>query len=927
MNTKRRFYRKSLLALMIGSVIGLTGCGNETTNNYYPTTPPDITVPEKDPSDTLIAAKFKNVLNHKGNPIALRDLNGSGHMQYFPFYDNGSWHGHLLPSTDLDAGAWGGTSLIAEEYPIFLANNFDQLSVFANGENLMFELEAYSMPGALIQKLTNVETSVAVEMTLRFVTSRTSLVETKITNPNNLALELKWDGQLIKNYYAKFNNLNEVEGSGKTVEEAYPAYTRKIVTDNGMLEVQFGAVRDSWSLLTSGQSKFLVAKSNNLLSLPIIASDKKSYIESAKLSSDSKITFYTTYSHVLNTAEEVAEKVKLADIMTRPASYMKQSEQRWEEYLMKGLSNPNATKAQEFVAVKAIKTLHSNWRGAAGAIAHDTVTPSVTASYFSGNLTWPWDTWKQAYAMAHFNPDVAMENIKTVFQYQIKANDSVRPWDEGYLLDVVAYNLPPERWNELSIDDKAKYPQAIDGFNWNERNTKPSLASWAIWEIYTALITEHNRPDDAKAFLEEMYPKLVAYHDWWLRARDTNKNGIPEYGAAKDPVHTVFEDSANNSDSVWFGKDVDAMKFQYKTTESNGEWIYEAGVEKYNGLLLSGAYTEMYIAAKTAASWESGRDDAAVFGFIDTIDVLQGWDSLPTVEEANITDQMGRYANKLNGFVNTHNISVGSDGSVVTYKDITDDNLAKLTAAKKDWEVRFNENTNDAQELSGYSLMQESIDQTSYWYSDSKNLAKMASVLGRADDEAKFLAVAVKTKEYLNKCMFDEGTGYFYDISVNINPKTGALAPLANGCAGEPLVHRGMGSEGWSPLFNEVATQEHADAVIKNMLDEGKFNSPAVPLGTASMDNPAYGADIYWRGRVWVDQFYFGVQSLDKYGYEAEAIEMADKFFENAAGLTGDSPIQENYNPETGAPQGANNFSWSSAHLYMMYKNFNLTAK
>ncbi|MCP5750382.1 hypothetical protein NL359_35255, partial [Klebsiella pneumoniae] len=38
--------------------------------------------------------------------------------------------------------------------------------------------------------------------------------------------------------------------------------------------------------------------------------------------------------------------------------------------------------------------------------------------------------------------------------------------------------------------------------------------------------------------------------------------------------------------------------------------------------------------------------------------------------------------------------------------------------------------------------------------------------------------------------------------------------------------------------------------------------------------------------------------------------------------LTADGPIQENYNPLTGAQQGAPNFSWSAAHLYMLYNDF-----
>ncbi|XPE42832.1 hypothetical protein ACNKHV_19500 [Shigella flexneri] len=54
--------------------------------------------------------------------------------------------------------------------------------------------------------------------------------------------------------------------------------------------------------------------------------------------------------------------------------------------------------------MKAIETLNGNWRSPGGAVNFNTVTPSVTGRWFSGNQTWPWDTWKQAFAMAHFNP-------------------------------------------------------------------------------------------------------------------------------------------------------------------------------------------------------------------------------------------------------------------------------------------------------------------------------------------------------------------------------------------------------------------------------------------------------------------------------------------------------------------------------------------
>ncbi len=44
----------------------------------------------------------------------------------------------------------------------------------------------------------------------------------------------------------------------RSVEEAYPTYSREIAATDSGVEVSFGAVRDSWSLLTSGDSKFEV---------------------------------------------------------------------------------------------------------------------------------------------------------------------------------------------------------------------------------------------------------------------------------------------------------------------------------------------------------------------------------------------------------------------------------------------------------------------------------------------------------------------------------------------------------------------------------------------------------------------------------------------------------------------------------------------
>lgn len=757
----------------------------------------------------VTATDFKDVIDRHGAPQYMRDGNSDHHQRFSPFFDLGSWHGHLLPDGPDTMGGFPGVALLTEEYINFMATNFDRLTVYQQGKKVNFTLEAYSIPGALVQKLSS--KNVQIEMTLRFASHHTSLLETKITSAT--PLDLVWDGELLNKVEAEDSKAT----SDKTVDQQYPDYRRKIVPTHDGLKVTFGKVRSTWDLLTSGESEYQVHKS-----LPMkTAVDGLRFTSKAHINSST--TFYTTYSHLLTAREVSKEQPQIRDILARPSSYMLASQQRWDDYLKKGLNNPDATPEQTRVAVKAIETLNGNWRSPGGAVKHNTVTPSVTARWFSGNQTYAWDSWKIAYAMVHFNPDIAKDSIRALFDWQIQPNDPVRPQDAGMILDLVTWNKIPERGG--------------DGGNWNERNTKPSLAAWSVMEVYN--VTKD------KAWLEEMYPKLVAYHDWWLRNRDHNGNGVPEYGATRDKAH--------NTDSG-------EMLFTVKKGDKE-ETL--SGLKNYANIISKGQYDSLEIPAQVAASWESGRDDAAVFGFIDK-------------------EQLDKYVAK--------------------------------GGKRSDWVVKFADNRSNDGRLLGYSLLQESVDQASYMYSDNHYLAEMATILGKADDAKRYQALAKKLADYINTCMFDPVTHFYYDIRIEDKP-------LANGCAGQPIVERGKGPEGWSPLFNGAATQPHADAVVKVMLDPKEFNT-FVPLGTAALTNPAFGADIYWRGRVWVDQFWFGLKGMERYGYRDEALKLADTFFSHAKGLTADGPIQENYNPLTGAQQGAPNFSWSAAHLYMLYNDF-----
>lgn len=58
-----------------------------------------------------------------------------------------------------------------------------------------------------------------------------------------------------------------------------------------------------------------------------------------------------------------------------------------------------------------------------------------------------------------------------------------------------------------------------------------------------------------------MYPKLVAYHNWWYKNRDIDKNDIAEYGGM---VHETCYDWQNyenplTGESYYIGEEVEVF--------------------------------------------------------------------------------------------------------------------------------------------------------------------------------------------------------------------------------------------------------------------------------------------------------------------------------------------------------------------------------
>jgi putative isomerase len=792
---------------------------------------------------------YKNLIDRTGDPISHKDYDSYKNQQYNPLFDLGAWHGFLLPAGEQSLGGFTGPMVIAQEYGLFIAKNLEQLTITNLHDQQVFDWKKAqrqldSLPGSLVQHYEFKQ--LTVELSLYFISNRSAMIKTSIINKTDqeLNLELQWQGKLLTQWDDK-----------KTVQQALPNWQRQINKSANGISISFSKVRSPWHILTSASSQYDIQRS--IATDSEISSQNNQYKSKTilKIAKQQTKNIYTVQSYFHHDAEIKLATKRIRKALLTPEYFIKENKTRWQSYVNNALKSKSdlTTNKQmrQRVAIKSLETLIGNWRSAAGSLLHDSITPSVTARWFNG--TWAWDSWKHAVAMSSINPSLAKDNIRAMFDYQVLADDPLRPQDHGMIIDAIFYNKDADRGG--------------DGGNWNERNTKPPLASWAVWQIYQAT----NDVD----FIQEMYPKLRAYHQWWYRNRDHNRNGLIEYGATKHSYHNDKDGDISFSvqyqvASSKLSKSLQKTLTNCQVTEDN--WQHCHGMKNYENVLDDGQYHALDIGAQHGSAWESGMDNAARFGFITP-------------------EQLQVFANKYYA--------------------------GNITKARRDWQVRFFENRSATKQLLGFSINQESVELNTYLAQEKRLLSKMASLLNKPQQAMSFQQQVSQLSTRINQCFFDQESGFYYDRAITATDKGNTEA---SSCSGQLLTARGRGPEGWSPLWAGIADKDKAKRVKNIMLNETEFNS-VIPLGTAAKSNPAYDADIYWRGRVWLDQHYFGIMALKQYGYHQQARQLSDKLYINAKGLAENGAIRENYNPETGAVQGATNFSWSAAHLLMLYRD------
>lgn len=165
---------------------------------------------------------------------------------------------------------------------------------------------------------------------------------------------------------------------------------------------------------------------------------------------------------------------------------------------------------------------------------------------------------------------------------------------------------------------------------------------------------------------------------------------------------------------------------------------------------------------------------------------------------------------------------------------------------------------------------------------DAEMLGKMAGVLGRREEAVEFERLAAGSRALIGEKLWDADRGLF-----------------ANRQRGGGFV-RSVSPTSFYPLLCGAASADQVQSLLGHLRNPATFGGDWV-LPNATRDDPAFGDNTYWRGRIWPNVNYLVWLGLRRNGLLAEASKLAGQSFDLfMKSWAKDGIAAENYNAVTG---------------------------
>jgi hypothetical protein len=117
------------------------------------------------------------------------------------------------------------------------------------------------------------------------------------------------------------------------------------------------------------------------------------------------------------------------------------------------------------------------------------------------------------------------------------------------------------------------------------------------------------------------------------------------------------------------------------------------------------------------------------------------------------------------------------------------------------------------------------------------------------------------------------------------------------------------------PLYAGSISKERAKKIVAMLEDEQQFGTP-YPIPTVPVNSKWFDPHRYWQGPTWVNTNWLIIDGLKRYGYDDHAAALTESTLE----MVSQNGFAEYFNPLTGHPHGADNFSWTAALIIDLLK-------
>ena len=467
----------------------------------------------------------ENVLDYHGTPSSPKE------RLSLSFSDQGAWFSYGFTNVENKILGFSGPFLMAQGHGEWSSKVLSQLELI-NGETkgkLDFNdcsISQTSYNSHLNQVIENKK--LKLEQNLFFNSPHSAIITTQITNLSNERINLQpsWKGTvfsigLIITQEGNAIDLTSDRNSAKGIIQTFEDDINNITTTDSSYSISLNNIE-----LKAHETKTLK------IAQTFIFPEYDSVEEQQELVFAAKMPLNRLHKRRIEKEEQFTALTKKLD-------------PHWQDSTYKNL------------VAKTILTLQNNSRIGVGELKHRGIFPSYHYKWFLG--FWAWDSWKHASAVTHYNSELAKDQIRAIYDFQL---------DDGFIVDCI--------YRDTTIEKH------------NYRNTKPPLSAWAVWNIF-----KHDGDID---FVREMYPKIVRQHNWWYKFRDYDKDRLCEYGSTDGTlVAAKWESGMDN-----------AVRFDKSKMVKSSQTVFSLNQESVD--LNSYLYAEKLYLAKMAKVIKSEKD-------------------------------------------------------------------------------------------------------------------------------------------------------------------------------------------------------------------------------------------------------------------------------------------------------------------------------